>query len=46
MIVLASIFCSLVLKNSGITKMKLSAYSLKEGAFFEIIKAKQQKLLP
>ncbi len=37
MIVLASLCCSLVLKTSGIKKMKLSTFSLKEGAFYEII---------
>jgi exopolyphosphatase/guanosine-5'-triphosphate,3'-diphosphate pyrophosphatase len=42
MIVLASLCCSLVLKKSAIKKMKLSAYSLKEGAFYEKIDNKKK----
>jgi exopolyphosphatase / guanosine-5'-triphosphate,3'-diphosphate pyrophosphatase len=42
MIVLASLCCSLVLKTSGIKKMKLSTFSLKEGAFYEIIDKQTQ----
>lgn len=42
MIVLASLCCSLVLRKSGIHKMKLSTYSLKEGAFYQTIERLQK----
>lgn len=42
MIVLASLFCNHVLKKTGIKKMKLSTFSLKEGAFFDAIEKKKQ----
>ena len=38
MIVLASLFINLILQKTGLRKMRLSAYALKEGVLFHVLK--------